>query len=93
MPLDPIYTEIGAKVRQARQRAGRTQQQLADYLGRRRTTVTNIEHGRQRPPLDLLLMIARFLEVEPLSLLPDAVAGHEGAVNVEESDPARPSDS
>lgn len=47
----------------ARQRAGLTQQQLADRLRVNRVTVGHIESGERRPSLALAVDIARVLGV------------------------------
>ena len=48
----------GARVAQARQRAGFSQQALADKLGLGRQTIARVEAGRQVPSVDVALAIA-----------------------------------
>ena len=69
--IDKIYEEIGARVRSARLKADVNQDTLAAYLGLTRTSVTNIENGRQRPSIHLLILIAKCLEIDMLALLPN----------------------
>ena len=45
---DEFYAEVGRRVRMAREAAGLTQDALADQVELSRTSVTNIEKGRQK---------------------------------------------
>jgi transcriptional regulator with XRE-family HTH domain len=67
-----FYTEVGRRVRQARETAGLTQDTLATRVALSRTSVTNIEGGRQKMLLHTLWELAAALGVEPAALLPDA---------------------
>ena len=69
-PFADIYKPLGQLVRAFRTRAGLSQQELADKIGLTRTSVTNIEKGRQRIPLHLLFALADALKVAPRQLLP-----------------------
>jgi transcriptional regulator with XRE-family HTH domain len=68
-----FYTEVGRRVRDARVKAKpkMTQIQLAGALNMTRSSIANLEAGRQRIPLHVLVWIAEVLNVRPLSLLPD----------------------
>lgn len=68
--LDEFYSNLGKKIQQERGRLKKTQEQLADYLDLNRTSVTNIEKGKQRILLHTFLQIADFLEMEPNDLIP-----------------------
>ena len=65
-----LYTAIGLRVRSARNRAELTQEDLGKAVGVLRTSITNIEKGRQRLPIDLLFDIADALGVQAAALLP-----------------------
>jgi transcriptional regulator with XRE-family HTH domain len=65
---------FGRAVRQLRHERGMTQAELAARLSLGRTSITNLEKGRQSPPLSLLPEIAGALGVDPLHLV--AVAAH-----------------
>jgi transcriptional regulator with XRE-family HTH domain len=67
---DELYKEFGDLLRQKRVAAGLTQEELAVCLGLGRTSVTNIEKGRQPITLAVLYDLARALEVPPTELLP-----------------------
>lgn len=65
-----LYMAVGAAIREARKGAGLTQEVLASAVNVSRTSIVNIESGRQRLPIDLLFDIADVLGVEAASLLP-----------------------
>ena len=46
--LEPVYRLFGAKVQQMRELLGWTQDEMAKKVGLTRTSITNIEAGRQR---------------------------------------------
>jgi transcriptional regulator with XRE-family HTH domain len=66
-----FYSEVGRRVRQARERAGLTQDALAARVSLSRTSVTNIERGRQKVLLHTLCGLATAMGVDPVALLPD----------------------
>jgi DNA-binding XRE family transcriptional regulator len=68
--FDEIYRAVGRKIRQTRESQHRTQDSLAQRLGISRTSMVNIEAGRQRPPLHLLWQIAELLETKLTLLIP-----------------------
>jgi DNA-binding XRE family transcriptional regulator len=72
----PFYEEVGRRIREARLRRKPklTQQALAKQVGLTRTSITNVEKGRQKFLLHTLTDIARALQVDPASLLPVAAA-------------------
>jgi transcriptional regulator with XRE-family HTH domain len=69
-PNFPLYAALGARIRQLRKSQGLGQEQLADLVGVTRTSITNIEAGRQRVPLDRIYDIADALDVQAVDLLP-----------------------
>jgi transcriptional regulator with XRE-family HTH domain len=68
--MEPFYREFGDRLRRARMAKGVSQAAVAPGVGLSRTSVANIERGRQRLSLHLLMEFARVLEVEPCDLLP-----------------------
>jgi transcriptional regulator with XRE-family HTH domain len=66
---------VGQRVAEARHEAGLTQTQLGNRIGRTRSSVANIEAGRQNPGADLVLRIAQVLSVPAGWLLNDDVIG------------------
>jgi transcriptional regulator with XRE-family HTH domain len=67
-----FYEEVGRRVRDARKRRKPTltQDELGKLVGLTRTSITNLEHGRQKCLIHTLAEIASALHVEPSSLLP-----------------------
>lgn len=69
--LQQFYKEVGARVREARKRANNmTQKALAMTVGLTRTSLTNIEKGRQKMLLHTFTDIAIALGVDVADLLP-----------------------
>lgn len=68
--VDPIYKEIGKRIFEAREAKGFTQEQLAIKISLKRTSITNIEKGRQQLLVHMLIKIAKELDVEIESLIP-----------------------
>lgn len=68
---EQLYKLIGAKIRISRQVAELSQEELANRIGLGRTSITNIEIGRQKLQIFTLYAIAETLRVSVNSLLPD----------------------
>lgn len=69
-PAD-FYRELGARIASARKNKGNlTQAQLARAVGLSRTSITNVEKGRQSVLVHTLVEIARVLRADPRDLLP-----------------------
>lgn len=69
--MEAVYARFGHEVRRARKKRGMTQDELAARVKLGRTSIVNIERGRQRLHLHTFLAIARALEVGPAELFPD----------------------
>lgn len=65
-----LYKIVGDRIRKCRVDAGLSQAQLAEASGHLRTSITNIEAGRQKPPLHVLYDLCGHLGMEPVSILP-----------------------
>lgn len=65
-----FYRETGRRVRAARQAKAMRQDALAKAVGLVRTSIVNIEAGKQKVLLHTLLSMERVLGVEHLSLVP-----------------------
>ncbi len=70
MDSDSLYGQFGRLVRGHRQRLGLRQDQLAERVGLSRTSITNIERGRQKVLLHQVFLLAESLEISPEALLP-----------------------
>jgi transcriptional regulator with XRE-family HTH domain len=65
-----LYQHVGATIRRQREARGITQAQLATAVGLLRTSIVNVEAGRQRAPLHTLYPICAILGIEVADLLP-----------------------
>ncbi|MEG4917678.1 helix-turn-helix transcriptional regulator [Microcoleus sp. B7-D4] len=72
--IEPVYVQIGRRVRKARNRAKLTQAVVADRTSLSRTSIANIERGEQRFMVHCLLELASALGVSPEKLLPTEAA-------------------
>ncbi len=70
MVIDPLYLELGRLVRAHRTRLQLTQETLAERIGLSRTSITNIEKGRQKILIHQLFALAEALKIRPEALLP-----------------------
>lgn len=67
--VDTFSKSFGSRVKEAREAAGLTQTQLADRLGMTRSSVANIEAGRQKPAVATAARCADVLRCDPGWLL------------------------
>lgn len=65
-----FYADVGRRIRRARKAVGLTQQALASLVSLSRTSVTNLEQGRQKLLVHTLVDVALALRVQPADLLP-----------------------
>jgi len=72
-----FYKQVGEKIR-AQRGKDLSQEALASAIGLTRTSISNIEKGRQRLLLHTLADIAAALNVDAASLLPDRRVAVEG---------------
>src|SRR5438093_13360933 len=70
MTDDALYREVGIRLRQLRESVGMTQADVAIRVGLERTSVTNIEAGKQKTPLHIIYRVASTLGVDLSKLLP-----------------------
>ena len=71
--FDPLYRAFGKLVKLHRQRPPKlTQEKLGLMVGLSRTSITNIEKGRQHVALHQLFAFAEALRVRPEALLPSS---------------------
>ena len=69
--MDWIYQEFGRRLRSARKAAQLTQEALAERVSMSRTSITNIEKGRQHIPLHTFFKLATAVGIPPGRLLPE----------------------
>ena len=65
-----LYSEIGLRIRKEREALGFTQADLAREVQLTRTSITNIEAGRQKMLIQTLYAIANALGISIACLLP-----------------------
>lgn len=65
-----FYSRLGDQIKKARLKADIKQEAFAGFLKLSRASVVNIEKGRQRPPIHLLWIIAKVLDIDVKELLP-----------------------
>jgi DNA-binding XRE family transcriptional regulator len=65
-----LYADFGASLRMARKRAGLSQDDLARRVGLSRTSITNIEGGRQQVLLHTFIGLCRAVGKDPESMVP-----------------------
>ena len=68
-----LYIEFGKAVREHRDRLHLTQDELGLQIGLSRTSITNIERGRQHVALHQIFEIARVLRIPASTLLPRGI--------------------
>ena len=66
-----LYIELGKKIKNVRNKKKLSQADLAKACSLSRTSITNIEKGRQHLPLHTLYTIAYALGINVAELLPD----------------------
>jgi transcriptional regulator with XRE-family HTH domain len=71
-PKGPFYEQLGKNLATARRRIRLTQDRLAAAVEMSRTSITNIEKGRQIVPVHLLARLAQTLNVTVTDLLEGA---------------------
>lgn len=74
IPADKFYETLGAAIKARREALEITQAEVGLHLGLSRTSITNIEQGRQRLLIDQFCRLADLLECERDELLRNAVA-------------------
>lgn len=67
--VEAVYIRIGRKLRRRRKAKGWSQGDMADRMEMDRSSIANIEAGRQRTSLHLLYRFAHTLHVSRASLL------------------------
>jgi transcriptional regulator with XRE-family HTH domain len=80
---DAFYARLGQRIRLARLHRGMTQDALADAIRLTRTSITNIEGGRQKLLLHTFVSLAEALGCHPAELVdppgavqPESVGAH-----------------
>ncbi len=68
---DVLYSLIGEKIRGLRIEKELSQTQLSDKIPNiGRTSISNIEKGKQQPPLHIMYLLCNVLDIDIHSILP-----------------------
>ncbi len=78
--IEGFYALVGSKVRSARLAAEISQEFLANKVGLTRSSVANLEAGRQRIALHLFVAIAHALNKDACELLPERPQSHRASI-------------
>lgn len=70
LPPSTLYKFIGKKIQAFRKKAGFTQSKLADVVSLDRSSITNIEKGRQKMLIHTAYDLAAALGIAPADLFP-----------------------
>jgi transcriptional regulator with XRE-family HTH domain len=81
--VDRFYVQLGRRIRAARTKAQLRQDQLGQSLGLSRTSVTNIEQGRQRLQVHHLALVSEALRV-PIAELVDGLTAEPRTTDLPE---------
>lgn len=73
-----LFETIGFQIRKLRLDADLSQEALGELVQKSRTSIVNIELGRQHPPLDLLIDISACLHVPLQELIGESVWSKNG---------------
>jgi transcriptional regulator with XRE-family HTH domain len=79
--VEDFYRDIGRAIQRIREERGLTQEALASLISLTRTSVTNIEKGRQRFLVHTLVDFARALGVPASELIPVPALSPEAALD------------
>jgi len=71
-----LYETVGRRVRETRKASKLTQEELASRVSMTRTSVTNIEKGRQKILLHTLFELAAAMKVSVVRLIPEHNENH-----------------
>ena len=70
--MEGFYEQFGQRIRSTRVQLGLNQEALGHRVGLNRSSISNVEKGRQRVQLHMLIEFTAALDVQPVQLLPDS---------------------
>lgn len=76
-----FYAQLGICIKEAREECGLTQEALGNSVGLSRTSITNVEKGKQKVLLHTFVNIANTLRINPESLLPKTQLSSDGELD------------
>lgn len=88
--VEPVYAELGRRLQEERERRGVTQAAVAERVDLPRSAISNIEKGRQRTFVHVLLAYAELLQLDPGKLLRDLALATPMPVTLENVASSKP---
>lgn len=79
--IENFYTHVGEKLRSVRMAAGFSQDVLAQRVGLTRSSIANLEAGRQRVALHLFVAICQALDKDICEFLPEKPEPHRSPIS------------
>lgn len=73
--ITAIYASVGDHLKTAREQRGITQQEVSAATGVTRSSIANLEAGRQRIPLHTFIATAQAVGIDPADVITRAVQG------------------
>lgn len=68
--INELYLQLGRNIKAARKNVKLSQEDLASILDLERTSISNIEQGKQKPPLHVVYKLSVIFELALSDLLP-----------------------
>lgn len=65
-----LHIALGRRIKERREEQELTQEWLAQQVGRERSSIANLERGKQKISVELLYLLAIALQTTPKTLLP-----------------------
>ena len=78
-----LRSSMASRIKRARRESGLQQQELADAVGLTRTSISNIERGKQGLSVDMLYAISEHVNESADVLLRDAINYAEKTVDID----------
>lgn len=78
--MSDLQQSVARHIRKTRTASGMQQQTLAEAVGVTRTSISNIENGRQALTLEMFYKISQVMKEDPGSFLTEALGGDKGVV-------------
>ena len=73
--LKMVDARLGQRIQMYRERAGKSQEELANYIGVSVTSISNIERGANYPSFENFIKILNFIDASPNGVMLDVVDG------------------
>ena len=61
--MDEVFPVLANRIKELREDKDITQQEIAEYLCVAQNTYCNYENGKREPPIELLVKLSRYYEV------------------------------